>query len=413
MVGEKFKTPCGGTIIVEEYTAGVRKQCKCYCSICSKDLELFPEEYFYTSYNSLVKGKFPCACTRYKWNKSQYEVRIKRRCEDLGYSFKGFSGKWCNHKTKLILYNPVTGNTWTTTTINQFLSRKTVDPVIGKELNKSGSIKDYDYHIDKFFSTGNFKEGTIFSKCSEKGKRYESLWMYQCPVCKEDDYTKNGLCTGIFKASESHFKSGKISCRCSKSYRWSKEQREFDIKRTLDSIQGRFIHWSSENHLSNSKFKWSCNKGHTNISSVGKFLKEGQRCYQCSQEDRSFGLYPQRLSEDDYLYVYLFENLPYIKVGRTFDPARRIQENTKRVEDYYRHIGLKEIKITSRVFKGIHEEVYNKEQHLLGNQGGLFSEYKYPIEKWYGSSELLYKEAFPLVINDICSDERFSEVPNK
>lgn len=95
VVGKKIPTPAGGILTVVGYTKNVRKQCRCYCSICSEDTELFPDKYFYVNFSALNNGRFPCGCTNYKWNKEQYEVRVKRRCRELGYEFLG-SGRRCS-----------------------------------------------------------------------------------------------------------------------------------------------------------------------------------------------------------------------------------------------------------------------------------------------------------------------------
>jgi|TARA_A100001518_G_C1227290_1_gene80729 hypothetical protein len=409
VVGNQIPTPAGGVLTVVGYTKNVRKQCRCYCSICSEDTELFPDKYFYVNFSALNNGRFPCGCTNYKWNKEQYEVRVKRRCRELGYEFLGFEG-WDNHKTKINLYNPSTGNIWDTTSINQFLSKKTVDPVEGRMLNKIGSSKEDDYHIELFFKSGSFKDGTIFSRSLDKDKGgWYPYWNYKCPVCSKDEYVKAGVCSGIFKGSSTHLKNGKLSCRCAKSYRWSREQREYQILKQLDKCGGKFISWATQDYKNDSMFNWECSEGHLCNTSVDKFLGVGRRCPTCATVNMNFGYYANRVDEVDYLYVYKIEELPYIKIGRTFNPERRLKENVNRILDYYGEDFS--LTLEQTLFTAKHGYVYEKEQELLGNtEYNIFSKNKYSVEDSYGSSELLDESMYQFVLDNLREDNLIEEV---
>lgn len=101
------------------------------CSICSKDSELWPDGSISSSTNKMESGRIPCGCSdSVKWTREQHEVRIKRRCYKVGFSFLGFTGKWKGNCTKIKLYNSATGNTWSSCTIaNLYTGRG--DPSIG------------------------------------------------------------------------------------------------------------------------------------------------------------------------------------------------------------------------------------------------------------------------------------------
>lgn len=402
--GAEKITPKGGVlrvISVEKY--GV---CLCTCSICSEDKELFPEGFFKVSRYRLIKGSIPCGCTRIKWSESQYKVRVERRCHETGYISEGFVGDFKGHTTKLKLFNPATGNSWDTTSLHQYINAKTVDPVEGKYLNKIGTQKEDEYHITNFMKTGSFLVNTIFGRSDKKDKSGRNpYWCYKCPVCSYDEYVEEGYCSGIFTGNQSHLKNGKLSCRCAKSYRWSREQRESKIKKELLKIDSSFIEWVGDYKGESTKFKWSCSKNHQCKISVGKFVS-GQRCKTCADLSLSFGYYKDREKEEDHLYIYEIVNLPYIKIGRTFTPDTRIKDNYLRISRYYGEDFKLEIKQT--LFTSDHLSVYNKEQYLLGNTpNSPFSKYKVSLENGYGSSELLYKEVLPLVIENLNNDINF------
>ena len=47
---------------------------KVTCTECSKDKELFPDGYFVSQKDNLVRGKKPCGCSRCKWFDWQYLI---------------------------------------------------------------------------------------------------------------------------------------------------------------------------------------------------------------------------------------------------------------------------------------------------------------------------------------------------
>lgn len=404
-VGLEITTPKGGILKV----ISIEKQgrCLCACSICSEDKELFPEQTFSVKRYRLLKGSIPCGCTKIKWSEAQYKVKIKRRCKQTGYVFGGFVGKFKGHTTKLKLFNPVTGNRWETTSLQGYLNTKTVDPVEGKILNRLGSQKTDEYHINNFMSTGKFIEGTIFGRSDNKDKNgCYSYWGYKCPVCSYDEYSEDGTCSGVFIGSQTHLKNGKLSCRCARSYRWSIEQQESKIRKALVGCDSIFTGWVGKWKGDLTKFEWICYEKHICKTSVGKFLS-GQRCKICAEASNSFGYYEGRSKEVDYLYIYELKDLPYIKIGRTFNPKVRMRDNSLRISRFYGEDFKLEIKQT--LFSADHLSVYNKEQYLLGNTSGSpFSDYKVKIEDGYGSSELLYKEALHLVIENLNNDVNFT-----
>ena len=389
-VGSKFTTPKGGILTVTGWeTCNQKTKFIVECSICSSDKELFPEG-FRIAKSHLLEGKVPCSCSSFpKLTEHQYTVLVKRKCEGLGYTFRGWNGGFKGVYTKIKLYNSATNNSWGTTNINNFINNGRKDPVQGRINIKNAATKSESAHIKDFLSTGSFLTSTIFRYLGNR------QWEYDCHICSKDYYVKNGLCSGWFTASYSSIKKGYKSCRCSSRYRWSQIQRECQIIKLLPS-KSSFVKWVGEYTNSLSKFEWICNNGHTCSTNIDKFVNGGRRCATCAEG--FFGFYPTKSAHQDYLYVISCE-LPYFKVGRSFEPERRIRENQKRLNSFY---GYNTYRFKQDfLYIADHYTIFNLEQILIGFDVGLYDNDR--PENTYGSSELIRVEYYEDVIT-FCSE---------
>lgn len=367
-VGSTFSTPKGGVLTVTG-VKGKQKKVVIFsvtCSICNADTDLFPEE-FSVSKGSLTSGGFPCGCTKLKWSEEQYIIRINRECTIRGYTFHGFAEKFKGQKTKLDLENIETGYRWKSGTINSLFTG-IGDPVVGNCKRKKANLIEDHVHIRRFMETGSFLEGTEFTRSERKDTQgWKSYWKLKCPKCSDpdDEYVKVGLCDGVFEVSGNSLRSGYTPCRCSISFRWSKDQREYQINKLLSKEGGSFIGWGGLTYKSNkSIFEWVCGNGHTCRTSVVCFLNIGNRCVHCYREVQSglgrlYGYYPSRVEEKDYLYLILFKNYDCIKVGRSFDVNRRLKGNTGLLA--ISNSEIEDIEILE-VYTGTHQEVWDVEQ---------------------------------------------------
>lgn len=212
-IGSKFPTPRGGELTITGVVTskdGLSKNntdCRfsAVCSLCSLDVELFPEEFIVVKC-SLIKGCVPCGCSsQCKWSENQYFVRVKRECYSRGYEFLGWAGNFNGSKTKLKLYNPVTDNLWSSTTISKLFCGRG-DPKIRTEVVKKARLKPHEVHIQDFYKAG-FSKGYIFWKSelldSRNGKPY---WNYTCPYCSKDEFVESGVCSGVFTNTTSNLK---------------------------------------------------------------------------------------------------------------------------------------------------------------------------------------------------------------
>lgn len=276
-LNSSYETKFGNTLTVKSFkTENQKSLYTLECSVCSKDKELFPTGSIVTSGDSIRNKRCVCGCNpKYKFKKFQYLIEINRRCKDLGYVFKGFNGEYNGCNTKLLLYNPKTGNLWDKTSIQTFLSGVQDPQEHFNTLTERFTLSDEVYK-ERLKISRLFLEGTEFYKL--EGRR----WQYWCPLCSEDKYVKAGVCSGVFESNVSHLMEGKKSCRCSGRYRWTKEQREFQIKEMFASKGWVFIDWKEDYKSAKiSDVIWLCDKGHRNNTNVQNLLKR-KSCPSCS-----------------------------------------------------------------------------------------------------------------------------------
>lgn len=110
-IGERFGKE-GQIEVIERVESTVKglKQYNVKCHDCSKDPELFGNGIFKAAKSKLGRGIIPCGCTTGRplqvW---QYSIRAARRCDTLGYKFKGIVGDWYGSGTKLSIFCPKHG----------------------------------------------------------------------------------------------------------------------------------------------------------------------------------------------------------------------------------------------------------------------------------------------------------------
>lgn len=227
-VGKTFPTPKGGILTVTGWLHNIRKgQGKiytCSCSICSLDTELFSCDFTITK-GHLNSGRCPCACTGFKWNEHQQVIRVSRLCRDRGYTFNGWSGPFTGITTKLDLYNPVTKNSWDTTTIDYL--------VYGKGDPSTRTIKIIEackkVWVGKTMESSKCGKITIIE---EVGKNQLKI---HCDLCEKDPELFGD---GTFITTKSGWTSRNCSCGCFGVKGFTEEQWLVLIKRS-DSIHGK------------------------------------------------------------------------------------------------------------------------------------------------------------------------------
>lgn len=259
---------------------------KVTCEICSRDKELFPDGYFVSLKDNLIKGRKPCGCSKQpKWKPFQYLLLARRAGEKKGFIVHGFAEEFHGQQTRLDCECLIDKHRW----------RPFAQNVINA---KQGCPKCSDVRTGDRCRT---QEKEVTEKCKT--------------VCQEMNY--------------------------------------------------KFIGFPSGYKNQNSRFEYECPKHGIQNVNYNSFVRGTSKCILCWRDKQKeltpgfYGLYSDRLNEQDFLYVLNFDN-QYIKVGRSFDVDNRIKEGL------IYESGLRNVnKIHKlRVYTATHKEIWDLEQEL-------------------------------------------------
>lgn len=353
MTYDVIKTPKGGYLtIVDSYRSKGKTRLKLSCSICNEDKELCPEPFDVLEFELLKRGSIPCLCSKKpNYTQEQKLIIIKRKCKGHGYKLIEFPNN-ITMRGRLGIFNPETKNYWKPK-VNDFWNDKSHDPALN--LNGVSRVNNNISHIKDNLPKHIYDIVNV-----------DSCWFYKCKVCSSDIYVKAGLCDGMFKTSLRSIRAGKLSCRCSRSPRWTQEQRELQVRSKLESwhTSGIFS-WEDgfyKNTASKIIFKTSC--GHESIASTGNLLlSKSEVCTFCNshRKNNKNGHYPNRESEEDILYIVKLNDDTF-KVGRSFKTRCKYRLNTikKHCPDTFKII---------KTYEGCHKDVYEVEQTIISYLG--------------------------------------------
>ena len=163
----------------------------------------------------------------------------------MKYVFKGFSSEYKGVFTKLDLMCESCGNEWDTNTITS-LSTGVGCPRCAAISTGVRFRKDDATLISSFRASGKFTDDVMFWKSHrESNGKGCKHWHSTCPVCSSDKYVEAGLCSGVFESAAVSLQKGAKPCRCSPTYKWTKEQREFQINEKLKELgsDATFVSW--------------------------------------------------------------------------------------------------------------------------------------------------------------------------
>lgn len=176
-------------------------------------------KWYSTSTGDFVTRKGTCPLCRYDYKSNPKNKTFKKVQEDelptihkiegilkdgdilfLGWKGSIYLGR---SKTYCIFSCPEHGE-WDTTTVTKFLNAGNRCPKCKIKLISKYTRKDDDYHIQDFINTGEFPEGTVFTRKEINGILPDK-WTVYCPICDRDFYSKG-----------SNLKLGKVPCECEK-----------------------------------------------------------------------------------------------------------------------------------------------------------------------------------------------------
>lgn len=303
------------------------------CSVCAKDDLLFPEGIFTSHLHDILRGVCPCGCSKsYRWSKEQYLIKIQRKCETINcylVEIPIIINAFVKIKIKCNIHN-----TENFIVLHRFLNdihnpngcdecssankRKSVETVV----RESGKIEK----LLQKLPTGSEINRVV------DGSGNKATYYFKCGRCSEDEYTKNGVCSGIFKTSLNRLARGEMPCRCSKSPNYTEDQRLYKVNKLLKefNFDSYIIH--RDRYIGKSTyFTWHCGAcGKEHKTTYHNFINKGSRC--------------QIFDMNRVTYVYLsdwidYENIkPFIKVGITHNIKNRIKEQQSVTKSLFKNI---------------------------------------------------------------------------
>ena len=143
-------------------------------------------------------------------------------------------------------------------------------------MRKFMSKRNWDDLVNKSYTVSSGSVLTVKELDKSNVNRIELI--FECDICSRDEYVQEGLCSGIFEVPKSDITKGSLACRCSAHPMWTEKQYIYKINKM--GI-GHFNQWVSEFKDRTSHFKWTCNHGHSNKSSIYNFLNNESGCTTC------------------------------------------------------------------------------------------------------------------------------------
>jgi hypothetical protein len=331
-------------------SSGHDKVYRVVCHICNLDPELFGDGQFLIAKSSLTRGSTPCACESrvYRWTLAQCKVRVERECSKRNYTFLGFVEDFAGNSTKIKLRCNLDGNEWSNLRASALLTSKVGCRVCANNTISEKNGYTDEHCVEKFFEVGKFPSGTIFGRCKSRGNK----WKYRCGVCSDDIFVKNGLCSGLFNSSYANLSVGKKSCRCSRAYRWTAQQREFQVKSTLEyeGLKYNFVGWEDNYKNVGSKIVLNCDVHGNWPVNIHSFLAVGNRCPDCATSGYKKGV-------DAGFYILKVEGRhSFIGFGVSNTPDRRLHTHARNLK----RAGLKIV--ATQIFYVTGQQAWNIEQ---------------------------------------------------
>lgn len=159
-----------------------------------------------------------------------------------------------------------------------------------------------------------FEPGTIFKKIPRSRN-----WRVFCPTCSNDEYAVSGVGKIEFIAHASSLQKGCKPCRCAKNYRWTREEREYQIKKLCkrdDFLFGGFVRKDGR-IANNDPIEIKCHEHGIFIVKVNDFLHDENRCPSCAIP----GFKP---ALNAVVYVLCSDDGALMKIGISNNPDHRI-----------------------------------------------------------------------------------------
>lgn len=178
------------------------------CHKCKLDPELFGNGVFLSVRHSLIKGLKPCGCGKStRWSPRQFQIRVERKCNELGYKLISFKDGKVSSNTKVTILCNKHKMSWSSTSVVALLMRDSGCPRCKADSTSIRCRKSDEETSEMFTNTGKFAEGTTFRRTTMMSNKGVYYWEVFCPVCSTDG-------DGISYAFSSNLAKGCIPCNC-------------------------------------------------------------------------------------------------------------------------------------------------------------------------------------------------------
>ena len=292
------------------------------CSICSLDTELWPSRSIVATKELILNNKSPCGCTPCtQYSKDQWLIIAHRAVEGKNFTIIKIldkNNKKITRQTKI----EISCGIHRTTTVEQPLYNLINNGPHCPDCYFSERKQDITKIIGKFHKSvlGRFSKFEVVERWETKDNKIDWVDCY-CEKCAVDEYSRNNIGSGWFRIRLSQLKRGSFSCRCNSDttgFHYTKEQREYQIKKRLNVLGGKFLSWEDNNKVtSRSRFYYECSAGHSCKSNVDNFVNQEQNCMECTHQKRRTFKFNVDAPASLYVARFYSNEESFIKVGIT------------------------------------------------------------------------------------------------
>lgn len=342
-VGYEYKTPKGSILTVKEIDKN--GFCTLECSECSKDTELWPYGSIKTKIGEIKCGNCSCGCSKpVKYSSDQWIVRADRAVKDSAFKILSISRNK-NGDIKSNCKIKYQCNKHETINEKQPIFNFVNNGPYCDQCRAEETRPDIDKIIHNFHPNTLIKFSKFIPVDRKDAPNNETCWIdCYCDTCAKDEYSINGIGDGWFRKRATMLFNGSAGCRCSSSYAYTKEQREYQIKKILSKEGGEFVGWEDETSKikTESIFYYKCKSGHDCKNSVDRFVNVGTRCIQCHYENNiGGGSFNVDIPANLYVARFYNEKESFVKVGITNNEiSERLEKQKQKAYHVFDYIVL-------------------------------------------------------------------------
>lgn len=214
-----------------------------------------------------------------------------------------------------------------------------------------------DYIGKKFKYTTNTLEVIKYHSGVGNTKKYQ---LY-CDICSKDKelWPEGSILSTMANLTRS---TNKPCCGCNPDkVRWTEDQYKVRVERICEDKGLIFKGWFGglfDKNAKNTRLNLLCPlHGLSTNTRLDKFISREGGCRKCSQQQGKWGYYKEKLESKDYLYLLKAEGEGeiFFKMGRSFDPKRRLKQHKSLSSYNFSFEGL---------IEGTHDFIYHKELEL-------------------------------------------------